>query len=55
MGNERRTLEAGKSADILVVDGSQLDDIQALEKIRHVMCEGKPVLKNTHNLLFNVL
>ncbi len=41
-----RMIKAGKLADIIIVDGNPLDNIQALKKIRHVLRGGKPVLKN---------
>jgi len=44
MGEETGTLEVGKFADIIVVDGNPLDDIrilQDLEKIKMVLLEGK--------------
>lgn len=43
------TLEPGKYADILVVDGDPLNDITVLqdrEKIRHVYKEGRHEVKN---------
>ncbi len=43
MEKEKGTLEPGKLADILVVDGDPLADIQALKNIRLVLREGKPV------------
>ena len=44
IGNETGTIEPGKSADIIVVDGDPLADIKLLqnkEKIKMVMLEGK--------------
>ena len=41
MVSELGTLEAGKLADILVVDGNPLSDIHALTKVRIVLREGK--------------
>ncbi len=43
MENELGTLEAGKLADLLVVDGDPLTDIQALTKIRLILREGKSI------------
>jgi imidazolonepropionase-like amidohydrolase len=40
MVSELGTLEAGKLADILVVDGNPLSDIHALTKVRIVLREG---------------
>ena len=37
------TLEPGKLADVLVVNGNLLDDINALTNIRIVLREGKVV------------
>jgi imidazolonepropionase-like amidohydrolase len=37
------TLEAGKLADVLVVDGDPLQDLQALTQVRLVLREGTPV------------
>jgi imidazolonepropionase-like amidohydrolase len=42
------TLEVGKVADILVVDGDPLADISALNQVRHVVKEGQVITgKNT--------
>ncbi|MFN2284643.1 MAG: amidohydrolase family protein, partial [Anaerolineae bacterium] len=38
--NDLGTLEAGKAADVLVVDGDPLQDLQALENIRLVIHNG---------------
>lgn len=38
--DDRGTIEVGKRADILIVDGSPLDDIQCLEKVHAVFKEG---------------
>ena len=43
MVSELGTLEAGKLADILVVDGNPLSDIHALSKARLVLREGKSI------------
>jgi imidazolonepropionase-like amidohydrolase len=37
------TLEVGKMADIVAVDGNPLDDIKAMLKITFVMKDGKTV------------
>jgi imidazolonepropionase-like amidohydrolase len=34
------TLEAGKSADIIAVDASPLEDVTELERVRFVMARG---------------
>jgi len=34
------TVEAGKSADLLIVDGDPLKDLQALQKVRMVVHQG---------------
>lgn len=43
MVSELGTLEAGKLADILVVDGNFLSDLHALSKARLVLREGKSI------------
>ena len=40
---ETGTLAAGKSADLIAVDGDPLADAAALTKVRYVMVRGKPV------------
>jgi imidazolonepropionase-like amidohydrolase len=40
------TIEKGKWADILVLDGNPLDDIQALKKVRMVILDGDVVVNN---------
>ncbi len=46
MEDKRGTIEKGKLADILVVDGNPLTDIQALAKVHLVLRRGKPVIKD---------
>ncbi len=44
MGDKTGTIEAGKLADIIIVDGNPLADIKVLqevEKIKMVILEGK--------------
>jgi imidazolonepropionase-like amidohydrolase len=43
MESELGTLEAGKLADVLVVDGDPLADVQALTNARLVLREGKSI------------
>jgi imidazolonepropionase-like amidohydrolase len=43
MESELGTLEVGKLAEVLVVDGDPLADVQALTNARLVLCEGKPI------------
>jgi len=43
MVNELGTLEPGKLADVLVVDGNPLADVHALTKVRLVLREGKSI------------
>jgi imidazolonepropionase-like amidohydrolase len=40
LGDEIGTLETGKAADVLVVNGSPLDDIHALSNVRMVLHGG---------------
>ena len=41
--NQTGTLEPGKLADVLVVDGNPLTDIQALTRVRRVLREGNSI------------
>ena len=41
MESELGTIEAGKLADVLVVDGNPLVDVQAFTNVRLVLLEGK--------------
>jgi imidazolonepropionase-like amidohydrolase len=43
ISNEVGTLEAGKSADLIAVDGDPLADAASLTRVRFVMARGKPV------------
>jgi imidazolonepropionase-like amidohydrolase len=38
---DRGTIEAGKRADLLVVDGNPLKDLAALKSVRHVVAGGR--------------
>jgi len=41
LGGETGTIEEGKAADILVVDGNPLADIRALDRVRWVVANGR--------------
>ena len=43
LDHELGTLEAGKIADVLVVDGDPLEDIHALAKVRIVIHNGSVI------------
>lgn len=43
IANEAGTLEPGKSADLIALDGDPLADITAVTRVRYVMTRGKPV------------
>lgn len=45
--SDRGTLEVGKRADLLVVEGNPLDDLRCLERVRAVMKAGKWVVSPT--------
>lgn len=42
------TLDVGKSADLLVLDGNPLDDLMALEKVVHVVARGHLIEQPTY-------
>jgi imidazolonepropionase-like amidohydrolase len=42
--DELGTIEAGKSADILVVNGNPLDDLHRLRDVRLIIKNGLPIL-----------
>ncbi len=42
------TLEVGKSADFIVMDENPLDDLMALENLRHVVMRGNLIEKPTY-------
>ena len=41
LDDETGTIEVGKSADMIVVEGNPLDDLAALRDVKHVMCRGE--------------
>ena len=43
IAHEVGTLESGKSADLIALDGDPLSDITAVTRVRYVMTRGKPV------------
>jgi len=43
IGNEVATLDPGKSADLIAVDGDPLNDAAALTRVNYVMASGKPI------------
>ena len=42
-GDELGTLEKGKLADLIIVDGNPLEDIDAMESVRYIVKDGELV------------
>ena len=45
VGDVTGSLEPGKSADMIVLDGNPLDDLQVLRSPKHVICRGRAIMK----------
>ena len=45
MDNEIGTLEEGKSADVLIIEGDPSRDISALHNVNTIVCKGKLIKK----------
>ena len=43
LSQETGTLDPGKSADIIAVDGDPLTDSVAVQRVAYVMVEGRPI------------
>ena len=43
LSSETGTLDTGKSADLITVDGDPLTDPTAVQRIGYVMVEGRPI------------
>ena len=45
VGDVTGSLEPGKSADMIVLDGNPLEDLQVLRSPKHVICRGRAIMK----------
>ena len=45
VGDVTGSLEPGKSADMIVLDGNPLENLQVLRNPRHVICRGRAIMK----------
>jgi imidazolonepropionase-like amidohydrolase len=45
MSTDIGSIEVGKAADLVAVDGNPLDDIRALSRVRFVMKDGRIIRK----------
>ncbi|HEV2108652.1 MAG TPA: amidohydrolase family protein [Thermomicrobiales bacterium] len=43
-GSDLGTIEAGKLADLIAIDGDPLRDLSALQRVRHTLVAGRPVV-----------
>lgn len=49
--NETGTLELGKQADVVVVDGNPLDDITSLHNVKTIVKQGEVIRRNGEDLI----
>jgi imidazolonepropionase-like amidohydrolase len=47
-GGELGTLETGKLADLIVVDGNPLEDLDVMDSVRYVVKDGEVVVSPQH-------
>ena len=45
VGDVTGSIEPGKSADMIVLDGNPFDDLQVLRRPKHVICRGRAIMK----------